>query len=195
VRDRLRRDRLAGVDRERSEHGRHSYLPAYCRARGSHAEHDLPLPAHFTTTLSKSAATGPDVAQGARIVAVSSQFSSDYRAGNAVDGDLSTEWSSHGDGNHAFITIDLGKPMAISGVAFRTRAMSDGSAITHTFAVIVDGGRRYGPFLAGNRLDARPAPVSFRGRRLRFQVVSSTGGNTGAAEIQVFSSRRPVPPR
>ena len=151
--------------------------------------------ASFTTTLSKSAATGPNVAQGARVVAVSSQFSSDYRAANALDGDLSTEWSSHGDGNHAFITIDLGKPMAIGGVAFRTREMSDGSAITHTFVVIVDGGRRYGPFVAGNRLDARPARVSFRGRRLRFQVVSSTGGNTGAAEIQVFSSRRSVPPR
>jgi hypothetical protein len=145
--------------------------------------------ASFTTTLSKSAATGPDVAQGARIVAVSSQFSSDYRAANAVDGNLSTEWSSNGDGNHAFITIDLGKPTAVGGLAFLTREMPDGSAITHTFAVIVDGNKRYGPFPTGSRLDPRYAPVRFTGRRLRFEVVSSTGGNTGAAEIQVFSSR------
>jgi hypothetical protein len=30
-------------------------------------------------------------------------------------------------------------------------------------------------------------PVSFTGRFLRFEVVQSTGGNTGAAEIEVFS--------
>ena len=143
--------------------------------------------ATFTTTASKTAALGRDIAVGAKIVAVSSQFSSEYRAANAVDDNLSTEWSSNGDGNHAFITIDLGKPTAVTGVAFRTREMSDGSAITRTFAVIVDGDRRYGPFPAGNRLDARPAAVDFTGRRLRFAIVQSTGGNTGAAEIQVFS--------
>ena len=65
--------------------------------------------------------------------------------------------------------------------------MSDGSAITRTFAVVVDGRRRYGPFPAGNRLDPHIVPVSFTGRFLRFEVVRSTGGNTGAAEIEVFS--------
>lgn len=74
----------------------------------------------------------------------------------------------------------------MTGVAFRTREMSDGSAITRTFAVAVDGGKRFGPFPAGDRLDPRTAAVSFTGRRLRFAVVSSTGGNTGAAEIEVF---------
>lgn len=141
----------------------------------------------FTTTLSKASALGRDVAVGAKIVAVSSQWSSAYRAVNAVDGDLSTEWSSAGDGDRAFITIDLGTRRNITGVGFRTREMSDGSAITRTFAVVVDGGKRYGPFPAGNRLDLRLARVSFTGRRLRFEVVTSTGGNTGAAEIQVFS--------
>ncbi len=144
--------------------------------------------ATFTTTPSNAAVQGRDIARGAKIVAVSSQFSSDFRAANAVDGNLSTEWSSNGDGNHAFITIDLGRPMAIAGVAFRTREMSDGSAITRTFDVVVDGGRRYGPFPAGDRLDPRVAAVSFTGRRLRFDVVKSTGGNTGAAEIEVFAS-------
>jgi hypothetical protein len=65
--------------------------------------------------------------------------------------------------------------------------MSDGSAITRTFAVVVDGRRRYGPFPAGNRFDPHIVPVSFMGRFLRFEVVQSTGGNTGAAEIEVFS--------
>jgi hypothetical protein len=140
----------------------------------------------FTTTPSRAATPGGDIAVGAKVVAVSSQYSSDYGAGNAVDGVLSTEWSSAGDGNRAFITIDLGRPRKITGVSFRTREMSDGSAITRTFAVLSDG-RRYGPFAAGNRRDPKTAAVSFTARRLRFQVVSSTGGNTGAAEIEVFA--------
>lgn len=142
----------------------------------------------FTTTASgKAAALAGDVAVGARVVAVSSQWSSAYRAANAVDGDLSTEWSSAGDGDRAFITIDLGRERKITGVAFLTREMSDGSAITRTFAVVVDGRRRYGPFPASTHLDTGTEQVSFMGRRLRFEVVTSTGGNTGAAEIEVFS--------
>jgi len=139
------------------------------------------------TTPRKSAALGQDVAIGARIVAVSSQWSNAYRAANAVDGNLSTEWASADDGDRAFITIDLGKQRKITGVSFVTREMSDGSAITRTFAVVVDGRRRYGPFPAGNSLNLHIVLLSFTGRLLRFEVVQSTGGNTGAAEIEVFS--------
>jgi hypothetical protein len=142
--------------------------------------------ATFRTTPRASATAGRDIAVGARVVAVSSQFDGAYRAANAVDGNLATEWSSNGDGSHAFLTVDLGAAHRVRGVAFLTREMSDGSAITRTFAVVV-GGRRYGPFPAGNRVDARVATVSFTARRLRFEVVRSTGGNTGAAEIEVFA--------
>jgi hypothetical protein len=128
-----------------------------------------------------------DVALGAKVLAVSSQWSYAYRAANAVDGNLSTEWASNGDGNRAWVTIDLGRPYKVNGIAFLTRAMADGTAITKTFAVVVDGRRRYGPFPAGNLVSPRVAPVSFVARRLRFEVVTSTGGNTGAAEIEVFS--------
>jgi hypothetical protein len=141
-----------------------------------------------TFTTPREAATHQrDVAVGAKVVAVSSQWSYAYRAANAIDGNLSTEWASNGDGNRAFITIDLGREHKVTGIAFITREMADGSAIAKTFAVVVDGQRRYGPFPAGNRLDLRVAPVAFTGRRLRFEVVTSTGGNTGAAEIEVFS--------
>lgn len=140
----------------------------------------------FTTPRS-SKTSARDVAIGAKVVAVSSQYSSAYRAANAVDGNLSTEWASDDDGDRAFITIDLGQERRISGIAFITRSMSDGSAITRTFAVVVDGRKRHGPFPAGNRLDPHIVPVSFTGRVLRFEVIQSTGGNTGAAEIEVFS--------
>jgi chitodextrinase len=141
----------------------------------------------FTTTPMKSAMEGHDIAQSAKVVAISSQFNSDYRGTNAIDGNLATEWSSAGDGDRAFITINLGKPRVITGVAFLSREMSDGSAITRTFAVVVDGKKRYGPFPAGNRFNPHIATVSFTGRVLRFDVVESTGGNTGAAEIEVFA--------
>jgi hypothetical protein len=142
--------------------------------------------ASFTTPRA-TAPLDQDVAIGAKVVAVSSQWSSAYKAANAVDGNLSTEWASNDDGDRAFIAIDLGRPRHITGLAFISREMSDGSSITRTFAVVVDDGKRYGPFPAGNRIDAHEARVSFTGRRLRFEVVTSTGGNTGAAEIEVFS--------
>jgi hypothetical protein len=141
-----------------------------------------------TFTTPRSAGTlGPDIAIGSKVIAVSSQWSSAFKGPNAVDGNLSTEWASAGDGNRAFITIDLGRERQIAGISFITREMSDGSAITRTFAVVVDGRTRYGPFPAGNAVDPRIARVSFTGRRLRFDVVTSTGGNTGASEIQVFA--------
>jgi len=129
----------------------------------------------FTTPRSVGA-LGPNIAIGAKVVAVSSQWSNAYKAANAVDGNLSTEWASAGDGNRAFITIDLGREREIAGISFITREMSDGSAITRAFAVVVDGRRRYGPFPAGNLVDPRIARASFTGRRLRFDVVTSSGG-------------------
>jgi hypothetical protein len=139
------------------------------------------------TTPRQARSVGRDIAIGAKIVAVSSQWSSAYGAANAVDGNLSTEWASNGDGDRAFITIDLGRERKITGISFITREMSDGSAITRTYAVVVDGRRRYGPFPAGDLVAPHIVAVSFTGRFLRFEVVSSTGGNTGAAEIEVFS--------
>ena len=138
------------------------------------------------TTRRETFQPGRDVAVGAKIVAVSSQWSSAFAAANAVDGNLSTAWASNGDGDRAFIDIDLGRQRKVTGISFVTREMSDGSAVTRTFAVVVDGRRRYGPFPAGSARPAHSAGVvhrplpSFRGRQ-------STGGNTGAAEIEVFS--------
>jgi hypothetical protein len=60
--------------------------------------------------------------------------------------------------------------------------MSDGSAIAETFTVEVDG-TMYGPFPAG----PTASEASFTGRMLTFHVESSSGGNTGAIEVEVFS--------
>ncbi|HUP16388.1 MAG TPA: discoidin domain-containing protein [Acidimicrobiia bacterium] len=125
---------------------------------------------------------GPNLAVGATIVEVSSEFSDAFVAENAIDGDLGTEWSTRGDGNNAFITIDLGAVVEVAAVGFRTRSMSDGTATTESFTVIVDGDTN-GPFPAG----PSPTGVSFHGQILTFEVTESTGGNTGAVEIEVYS--------
>jgi hypothetical protein len=155
------------------------------RFQGSAVDGRLYRSQLFTFTTPAAAASGPiDLAIGARIVDVSSEYSAAYGAANAVDGDPSTEWSSAGDGDAAFITIDLGQPADVSGVAFQTRQMSDGSAVTQTFTVTADGAT-FGPFSANEVV-----PMTVSAHILRFDVATSTGGNTGASEIQVFGTRR-----
>ena len=127
---------------------------------------------------------GRNIADTARVVAVSSEFSDRFVAENALDGDVSTEWSSLGDGNDAFVVLDFGDPITVSSVRFLTRTMSDGSATTTTFAVVVDDDGRYGPFDA----DSIVADIDLTGRRFRFEVETSTGGNTGAVEIEVYTT-------
>lgn len=125
-------------------------------------------------------AAGPDLAAAATITGVSSEYSAAFGAANAIDGDLTTEWSSAGDGDDAFLTLDLGTPQAIGSVAFVTRSMTDGSAVTETFTLTADG-VAVGTFPAG----PGPVAVSITAQLLRFDVASSTGGNTGAREIVV----------
>jgi hypothetical protein len=128
----------------------------------------------------------PNIAAGAAVVAVSSEFSDAYGAVNAVDGSTSTEWSSSGDGDAAFIEIDLGGDFAVAGVGFRSRSMTDGTSITTSFTITVDGETTYGPFEAGPGLSV--ALVEFQGRVIRFDVETSTGGNTGAIEVEVYGA-------
>ncbi len=157
------------------------------RFQGSAVDGRLYRSALFTfTTRTPSASEPVDLAVGARIDAVSSEYSPAFAAANAVDGDPSTEWSSAGDGDAAFITLDLGRLVDVTGVAFQTRQMSDGSAVTRTFTVTADG-RTFGPFPA----DA-VAPLAVSAQVLRFDVATSTGGNTGATEIEVFGTDRPA---
>jgi hypothetical protein len=134
------------------------------------------------------AAHGDNLAQGATVVAVSSVFSDAWSGENAVDGDMSTEWATAGSGDGAFIEIDLGSSEDVIGVEFITRTMGDGTATTTEYAVTVDGGEVFGPFPAGDPSDNRFAEALFAGQVLRFDVESSTGGNTGAIEVRVFAS-------
>lgn len=135
----------------------------------------------FTTPEAVEAA-GINVAPNRASVASSSDFSDAFAAANAVDGDFGTEWSSAGDGDDAFLEVDLGQMTEVVGVHYHTRSMGDGTAIAESFTITVDGGEPLGPF----SIDGKPTDVAFTGQVLRFDVEESTGGNTGAVEIEVF---------
>jgi len=132
------------------------------------------------------ATIGNNVAVDGSVVAVSSEFSDAFGAANAIDGDTSTQWSTSGDGDNAFIEIDLGQIHLITAVAFRTRQMTDGTAITETFTLQIDG-ETLGSYTTG------PEPVvldqAISGRLVRIDAEATTGENTGATEIEIYATQ------
>lgn len=161
----------------------------FYRVQGSGADGSLyrsGLRTFRTPPAADAGAPGGNVAAGAEVVAVSSEFSDDFPASAAVDGNRGTEWSSAGDGDDASITLDLGRQVRVVGVALRSRSMSDGSSVVETFTVTVDDGDTYGPFDAGTSAVVNPA--DFTGEVLRIDAVQTTGGNTGAAEIEIYAA-------
>lgn len=129
-----------------------------------------------------------NLATDATVTSFSSEFNDAFAAVNAVDGDMSTEWSTAGDGDDAEITVDLGAASDVSGFEFLTRSMTDGSAIAETYSVVVDDSERLGPFPAGTPAEPRTQDVEVTGQVFTFEVETSTGGNTGAVEIRLLGS-------
>lgn len=124
---------------------------------------------------------GPvNLALEAVAISASSEFSDAFGAARAFDGDAATAWSSRGDGDEAWIEVDLGRPLQVGEVVFRTRSMSDGSAITETYSITADG------VLLGEFAADTTTAIDVEAQVLRFDVVSSSGGNTGAVEILVL---------
>jgi hypothetical protein len=132
-------------------------------------------------------ALGRNLAEDAVVEEASSSFSDDFAAPLAFDGDPSTEWSTRGDGDDAFVAVRLASPSTVAAVEFVTRSMADGSAVTQTFTVTVDGDRTYGPFGAGTPRHRRIHALGAEGTRFRFDVAASTGGNVGAVELRLYA--------
>jgi hypothetical protein len=128
---------------------------------------------------------------GAKVIGVSSNYggegiTSTYGANNAIDGDPATEWSSNGDGDRAWIEIELARPSRITSIGFWTRTMGS-SAQIQQFEVVADGVTRLGPFTLRDSGGVHYFPVDVAARRLRFNVLKSSGGNTGAVEIEALT--------
>ena len=141
----------------------------------------------FRTPAAQDVAAGTNIAPDATVVGASSEFSDGFAADLAIDGDLGTAWASAGDGDDAWIEIDLGAPTEIVAVRLRSRSMTDGTSIIELYTLSVDGGDPLGPFDAGS--DSGPVvEVATTGQRLRFDAASTTGGNTGAVELEVYAA-------
>lgn len=127
------------------------------------------------------------LSQGASIADASSEFGDGtaWAAENAIDEDIATEWSSDGDGDDAFITVQLAGPADVTGVGLRTRTMGTTAQI-ESFRVITDEEEVLGPFTLPGAEEFHVFDVSAQARTLRFEVVTSSGGNTGIVDIVVY---------
>jgi F5/8 type C domain len=126
---------------------------------------------------------------GASIVEASSFFgnSATWRPENAIDGDGLTEWSSQGDGNDAFLTIRLAGEARITEIGVWTRTMGT-SAQIESFKVVTDRGETLGPFTLVDATGLFSFPVDVTATTLRFEIVSSSGGNTGLIEVAAYGT-------
>ena len=132
---------------------------------------------------------------GGSVAAVSSNFGggandSAFGAANALDGNPATEWSSADDGDTAWIDVELPSVTNVTSVGFWTRTMGD-SAQVNSFQVTTDRGETYGPFAVDDATTIYRFDARFTAKRLRFELLNTTGGNTGALEIEVYGE--PIP--
>ena len=128
--------------------------------------------------------------EGARIVGSSSVFgggdnASTWGGDRAFDGDPSMAWSSDGDGDDAWIEIELPTETKVTSIGFWTRTMGT-SAEIFSFQVVTDIGEIHGPFRLDGPGELQYFDTDMTAERLRFEVIESSGGNTGAIDIQVF---------
>lgn len=130
---------------------------------------------------------------GAQVLQVSSNFGDqpdDGRWGilNAFDGNPATEWSSNGDGDDAYFVVALDGTYQINTIEYQTRAMSDGTAITGSFTITTESGETFGPFVVDSTAEISSFDVDFTASEIRYDVESSTGGNTGIVDIALYGS-------
>ena len=145
---------------------------------------------YILRTLPAAGAAGPaNLATTARISAVSSQYggvaNETLAAIRAIDGDPSTQWSSDGDGDKAWIEIELAAPTRVERVGFWTRTMGS-SAQVLSFRITTDQGEGLGPFELSDAAQIYSFDTDFTAGRLLFEAVETSGGNTGAVEIEVY---------
>lgn len=127
---------------------------------------------------------------GAKVTGVSSTWgngdlNSSFGGNKAIDGKNDTEWSSDGDGDKAWIEIELAQKYDLTTIGFWTRTMRNSAQIS-SFKIVTDDGTQLGPFTLPDAASTYYFDVNVKAKTLRFEVVSSSGGNTGAVEIEAY---------
>ena len=128
---------------------------------------------------------------GAAIIGYSSAFGGAglddrWGAGSAFDDNPNTEWSSAGDGNAAWIEVELAQRASVESVEFQSRSMPDGTAIALAFTIATDGGETFGPFELPDADSRYTFDTELEAKTLRFNLMNTTGGNTGTVDIAIF---------
>lgn len=128
---------------------------------------------------------------GAQVIGLSSNFAGQPNNGtwgilNAFDGDPNTAWASNGDGDKAWFEVRLGQRSRITKIEFWSRSMSDKTSEIFEFTITTDSGKVYGPFKLPDAEQSHSFSVDFQASTLRFNVIASSGGNTGAREVAVY---------
>ncbi len=170
----------------------------YYRVQGTAADGTLYVGEGGTfRTLPAQEATEVNLASleaGARVIAVSSNFGGaandePWGAESAIDGNRGTAWSSDGDGNDAFLEVELAEPAQVHAVEVWTRSMSDGTAQILAFTLTTDTGDVLGPFELADVADPNRFELEdVVARSLRLDVVDSSGGNTGLIEFAAYGT-------
>jgi hypothetical protein len=146
-----------------------------------------------TTAADTTAPAMQNFSMTGSVANVSSNFGggdddSSWGANNAIDGQMSTEWATNGDGDDAMLEIDLGSAKDLTHFAFRSRKMTDGTSIIESVQLRFDGGDTVGPFDTPDPdlryLFELEAPVT--AQMVTIEAVTTTGGNTGAREIELL---------
>lgn len=131
---------------------------------------------------------------GAQVIAVSSNFGSaandrTWGANSAIDENPSTAWSSNGDGDNAYIEIQLAEPAQPTSVEVWTRFMTNNTAQIFEFTLTAED-ITLGPFSLTDATQAYSFTVDFglpEVTSIRLDVVESNGGNTGLVELAVYA--------
>ncbi|MGJ3237429.1 MAG: discoidin domain-containing protein [Anaerolineae bacterium] len=167
----------------------------YYRLQGSDPQGNFYVSEVYTFTTPPASDTVSEnllsPSRGAEVLEVSSNFNNSANDGswgilNAFDNDPNTQWSSAGDGDDAYAVVQLGARSQIDRVRFWTRTMSNNTSRIFSFTITDENGTVYGPFDLPDPDQAYEFEVDFIAETLRFDVVESNGGNTGAVEIAVF---------
>jgi len=132
------------------------------------------------------------ISAGTTVAAVSSNFGdnsneSAFGAHKALDGLMSTEWASNGDGDNAYIELDFGLQRTIRSLRFRSRTMADGSSIITRFQ-LSNRGRVIGSFDTPDpdKVYEYELDVTVSTQKIRLDAIETTGGNTGIKELQFY---------
>ena len=64
--------------------------------------------------------------------------------------------------------------------------MSNGTAIAKAFTITTDGGETFGPFELPDASSTYDFEVDIEAQTLRFNLMDTTGGNTGVVDIAVY---------